>query len=180
MRKTARFSSPGSRGFTFIELLIVVSIITLLSAASIPGFSGYIKSQNVKQSLEQVKSDLRTAQIRSMAGSLSDESGVDYWAVKFTSGGSSHGFYTYTTLTTGENKRSAAEKLVGDVTVKNVITIFFRISDGDAFNTSGACNLNGANCRVIIGTAGATGNNCAAIAVNAAGGMFKQEGVACP
>lgn len=72
--------------FTMIELLVVVSIMTILTGAMIPSFTTYIRDQNIKQALEQVKSDLRTIQNNALTDSL--PSGIPltsplYWGVFF-------------------------------------------------------------------------------------------------
>ncbi len=179
MSKTALLKSDpfSKKGFTLAELLIVVSIISIMSAASIPGFRGYIRSQNVKQSLEQVKSDLRSVQTKAMAGTEED---IAYWGITFTTGQSSYSNFTanssWTPTTQGQS-----ENLVGDAVVRSNRTIYFRVSDGDAFySADNECNATGSNCVIIVGSAGATGNSCARIRVNTAGAIFKDEGVACP
>lgn len=82
-----------SLGFTLIELLMVVSVITIITGMAIPSFSAYLKNQNLKSAQEQFKNDLRSAQNKSLTGSLSDQtvsygiySGkVKYWVVKWFS-----------------------------------------------------------------------------------------------
>jgi prepilin-type N-terminal cleavage/methylation domain-containing protein len=180
MQKTARATLIA--GFTLIELLIVVSIISIVSAAAIPGFSGYIRTQNLKQSMEQLKSDLRTAQVRALAGSLSDDDQVGYWSVDFTF---DQGSYTYSTYPlSGDTSvvRGESEPLLSDIVIRDTSepTIMFRIPNGDAYNASRQpCNVDGSNCRVVLGPLDVTGDRCAAVMVNTAGGIFKEEGVAC-
>lgn len=80
--------------FTLIELLMVVSIITIIAGATIPSFTGYLKGQTLKNAKEQFKNDLRSIQNKSLTGSLSDQnivgggvnspgSPVRYWIVKY-------------------------------------------------------------------------------------------------
>jgi prepilin-type N-terminal cleavage/methylation domain-containing protein len=83
-----------SPAFTLIELLMVVSIITIISGAIIPSFTGYLKGQTLKNAKEQFKNDLRSIQNKSLTGSLSDQNvigggvsapgqPVRYWIVKY-------------------------------------------------------------------------------------------------
>ncbi len=166
-------------GFTFVELLIVSSIMIVLSAASIPGFSSYIRDQNLKQSMEQVKSDLRTAQTRALAGSMS--SGVDFWGIEFIHTGASYSNFTYNESSGFFDTLGSSDSLAGDVVVLNGNRkILFGKFTGNAYfeDENTLCDIN--TCRIVIGESGASGNNCSAISVNAAGGIFKDEGVTCP
>lgn len=75
--------------FTMIELLVVVSIMTILTGAMIPSFASYIRDQNIKQALEQVKSDLRTVQNNALTDSVPNGIPLTsplYWGVFFDAG----------------------------------------------------------------------------------------------
>lgn len=78
----------ASKGFTLVELLLVVSIITILSAVSIPAFSGFQKSQTLNDSAKRLKSDLRYIQNKS----LSSVNGKA-WGVHLTDNSSSYQFF---------------------------------------------------------------------------------------
>ena len=81
-----------SKAFTFIELLISVSIIIIITGALIPSFSGYIRKQPGKNERFQFINDIRSMQNKALTGSLSDKniSGVPgttiypkYWVLKY-------------------------------------------------------------------------------------------------
>lgn len=85
-----------------IELLIVISIMTILTGALIPSFTSYMKDQNIKQAIEQVKSDLRTIQNNALTDSL--PAGVTlslplYWGISFVNNSSD--YYYFVTDSTG-------------------------------------------------------------------------------
>ncbi|MBE0613901.1 MAG: GspH/FimT family pseudopilin [Burkholderiales bacterium] len=53
--------TPGHRGFTLTEILIVVAVIGILSALGAPAFSDLIKSQRIKSMATDVSASLTTA-----------------------------------------------------------------------------------------------------------------------
>jgi len=94
MLKSPAQTSPG---FTLVELIVAVSILTIISAASIPNFSTFIKSQNLVQAQESVKNGIRDAQNRAITGEDSTSVLCDggtavctHWVVKLIKGGSTY------------------------------------------------------------------------------------------
>ncbi|NMB91600.1 prepilin-type N-terminal cleavage/methylation domain-containing protein [candidate division WWE3 bacterium] len=83
--------------FTLIELLLVVTIISIISVGVIPAFTSYIRNQNLKQAQEQIKSDLRSTQNKALTGSLSDQfigsALMKFWGIKFTNNSSTYDFF---------------------------------------------------------------------------------------
>lgn len=75
-------SSPA---FTLIELLVVVSVIGILSAATIPVFNSFTQAQRLNQAAKQVKQDLRSAQNRALS-SIDGKA----WGIYFVPGGNSY------------------------------------------------------------------------------------------
>jgi len=45
----------ASKGFTLVELMIVVGILAVVSGIMIPSFSGYTRNQTLKQAQENLK-----------------------------------------------------------------------------------------------------------------------------
>lgn len=87
--------SLPNKAFTLIELLIVVSIIAILSSTMIPSFNSYIKSQNLKQAREQIKSDLRSIQTNALTNAAPSGSSLvsPYWGLLFEAGSSSYYYF---------------------------------------------------------------------------------------
>jgi len=57
-----------SKGFTFIEIIIVFSIVGLIMALAIPGFDNFNRNQILKTAAENLKFSFREAQYASLSG----------------------------------------------------------------------------------------------------------------
>src|SRR3990167_9483205 len=68
----------NKKGFTVIELLIVVTIMALLIAVVLPGFSSFRKSQILSNSSEEILSSLSRARSETLASVSSSEYGVHF------------------------------------------------------------------------------------------------------
>jgi prepilin-type N-terminal cleavage/methylation domain-containing protein len=55
----------GRRGYTLVEMMIVVAIVGLLAAIAVPAFSGYLKRSRLQGSRNELMADIYYA--RSMA-----------------------------------------------------------------------------------------------------------------
>jgi prepilin-type N-terminal cleavage/methylation domain-containing protein len=88
-----------SKAFTLIELLMVVSILTIVAGITIPSFTGYMKNQTLKNAQEQFKSDLRSIQNLALTGSKYDTnvsgSPAKYWVMKWATNSSSSSYKSY-------------------------------------------------------------------------------------
>ena len=128
-------------GFTLIELLIVIAIIGILAAISIPSFSTFTTNQRLSQAAKQVKNDLRSAQNRAING-VKDSAGNKVWGISFD------GSNSYAIFTCGGFDLSAVPCCVGETayktktlasgfTISNGLFVFDQIS-GDVCDSSGA------------------------------------------
>ncbi|HAI62801.1 MAG: Type IV pilus transmembrane protein FimT [candidate division WWE3 bacterium GW2011_GWF2_41_45] len=96
---------PINKGFTLVELMIVVSILAIVSGIMIPSFSSYTRNQTLKQAQENLKSDLRSLQNRALTGTGSDMllNGLPakYWAVSYSSTPGYNTTYSFYLTSTG-------------------------------------------------------------------------------
>lgn len=82
------------RGFSLIELLLVVSIIMAISAAGIAGYRNFGKHVELSSTREIITADLRQAQSKAMAG----EGGVK-WGAHFVNNDASQYYELFSTGT---------------------------------------------------------------------------------
>ncbi len=73
-----------SRGFSFIEILIVISLIAILSAMSAPFVSSFVLRNNFYTTSDRVLSEIWKAQSNAMVGRAI--SGNEVWGVCVTGG----------------------------------------------------------------------------------------------
>lgn len=118
-------------GFTLIELLVVISIIAIITGAIVPNFNTYIKNQNLRQSGDQIKTDLRSIQNRALTG-VGYDIYKGYWGVKFDTGISTTRYYYFTVdktadLQTACNSASTegSKQFPGDIVLKMIYAYSF-------------------------------------------------------
>ena len=74
-------ASGANKGFTMIEVMVVVAIIAILASVALPSFSGTLERQRVRSTVETFVSDLRlarsTAEAQGARGSSVFELTVD-------------------------------------------------------------------------------------------------------
>lgn len=181
----AVIDSIKAKGFTLVELLIVITIIVIVTGALLPSFTGYIQNQNLKQSQEQLKSDLRTVQNKALTGSLSDEllggtDPVNFWAIKFYDSNTYDSFVA-TSDTTCPGTFSAdqfqnTDSISSDMTLKSDAgCMFFDIENGN-ITTSG-----GLGSPLIFGySASNDSGDCRRIIYNSVGLIITNNVVDCP
>ena len=63
----------NKKGFTLMEMLIVVAIIAILVAIAIPTFSGSLAKANAATDLANIRSGFASAQIKAMTETIADD-----------------------------------------------------------------------------------------------------------
>lgn len=171
------------RSFTLIELLMVISIITIVAGITIPSFTGYMTNQTIKNAQDQFKNDLRSVENMALTGSKYDTSvtcgattcPARYWVVKWLPSGSSYS--TYLLYDIGTAFESTCNSLPGVYTKQFSYTLpvgitfkgttgcneclFFNMSDGNtrysSHNGASACtNNNAESIKIVLQNASGT------------------------
>lgn len=142
----------AQKAFTLVELLVVVSIITILSGILIPSFTSYIRSQNIKQAQQQIVSDMRTVQNKAITGTLSDTviggNQVLFWGIHFNDDNNGDGIrneYRYFVSTTapvncnpGQIQNEGWYRLGSSTRISSGPTcVYFEIKNGNIITSGG-------------------------------------------
>jgi prepilin-type N-terminal cleavage/methylation domain-containing protein len=80
------------RGFTLVEVFVVVGVLSIMTVAITPSFTSYLRAQKMKQLQENIKSELRSLQNKALTG-VGNAAGVRYWGIRFSS--NTHGYSSY-------------------------------------------------------------------------------------
>ena len=83
-----RYPRPGSHGFTLMELIIVLTIILIMSAAVVPVFGGSMAKLERDHAVRDFVSTLRYAQERAVTDTseyrlIMDQERSEYWLMRF-------------------------------------------------------------------------------------------------
>jgi type II secretion system protein H len=79
MANDAPVPARPDRGFSLLELLVVVAIILIMAAAALPNIGRYIRNYKIKGAAQEVAGELQTA--RSKAIMTNTNTGVSFFAV---------------------------------------------------------------------------------------------------
>lgn len=75
-QNTIKKPLENSSGFTLIEILVVVSILVVLGAISIPAFDAFLKSSDVDNGMQEFQAVLRLAQSKTVSSENESQYGV--------------------------------------------------------------------------------------------------------
>lgn len=76
-----------STGFTLLELLITISIITILFTIGIASYQNFNRTQIVNQTVKELKENLRLVQSKALSGEKTSACGTNTlvgWQINFT------------------------------------------------------------------------------------------------
>ncbi|MBI4066667.1 prepilin-type N-terminal cleavage/methylation domain-containing protein [Candidatus Gottesmanbacteria bacterium] len=115
------------RGFTLIELMVVMGAVLLLSGGAITNYNNYSDRQRVNQAMDTLKNDLRTAQNRALVSQKPAGNNPDpgYYACGQLVGyrvtfSNASGTGSYSTQAVCQN--SGVEEPKGDITTRTLPT----------------------------------------------------------
>lgn len=82
--KDNRHNFQFEKGFSLIEMLLVISITAIIGATTIPVASNFLARNHLKNKTNEVISSLRTAQINALSGKEDSQWGVNISTTQIT------------------------------------------------------------------------------------------------
>ena len=141
---------PGDRGFTMVEVLVVMVILTILMGIAIPGFTRWLPNYRLRGAARDLYSNLQLAK----AGAIKERS---EWAVKFTPGTNSYqiisGGADRTYSTTADN---AVQKTVNLPDYGSGVSFGFGDSDENVAGTAHTTTVTFTGNEVVFNSRGTT------------------------
>jgi prepilin-type N-terminal cleavage/methylation domain-containing protein len=118
------------KGFTLIEVLVVVGLLLLTTGGVVSNYNNYNDRQKVKQATLTLKDNLRLAQTSAMSGNKPTgcSGQLTGYQVAFTSST----LYTITALCAGGNGPTVSISMPSDVSIASPVTITFSPLTGEA------------------------------------------------
>ena len=74
-----RQKMPSRRGFTLVEMMVIIGLMGLIAAIAVPSFNGYLRANEVDTIADRITSDMALA--RSLSGARTNAS----WAAAIAS-----------------------------------------------------------------------------------------------
>jgi len=181
------FKTARKNGFTLVELLLVITIMMVMAGAMIPSFSGYLRNQNLKQTQERLKSDLRTAQNKALTGALYDRTvnvggvqrQVTHWGVRFNNNSRRYDFF----IAYGTNAAQLTTECNNNYNAADRFQNFEELPEDMVFKSTSRCLffsfLNGGTSTAVAGSpvifgysASNAAGNCRRMEFNTSGLIF--------
>lgn len=107
------------RGFTLIELMVVLTVIAILIVVAVPSYNNYNNNQKLADAANQLQAILRQAQNNAQTGTLcNDGSKSDYWHVDLTKGANSYSFTSSCSSQPIQSTTLPSEVTVSDIHLK--------------------------------------------------------------
>lgn len=107
------------KGFSLLELVVVISILSFLTAAALPVWNSFTSNCNLKAAVRQVTTDIRETQGKAMAE-------LKYYGIEFIEGGYTYSIYSdfvkkdHTLFTTTSHVKSASLSNLADISFNNI------------------------------------------------------------
>jgi prepilin-type N-terminal cleavage/methylation domain-containing protein len=95
------------RGFTLLEVLIVVAVLAILSAISTPIFRGFLKKNELDSVTQGIVYDLKRARANAMSG----ENGLK-WGIRFNSATNSYYYQVFSSPGLFSNASTSIESTI--------------------------------------------------------------------
>ena len=131
------------KGFTIVELVIVIAVIAILAAVLIPTFSGVIQKANESSSLQTVTSAMKTMLAQSSSATIADGT---FFCVGDTSGVQYIYEFDHQKMGTENQYKSGANKLYEKTasingTPKKLNTVILPVENETPLKSAAICKM---------------------------------------